>query len=217
MNSLSKAMSAPYLPVTSPNNFSTSSNPGSYHEDHNNNDLIIDLGLSLGTSLQVPDDQAYHSSSGQFVNPAEYGELMGWSHQLNPYMKTPISNVYQHTMVMLDDEETGAVQSKERWAYVKVNMEGIVIGRKVCILEHAGYTSLAIQLEDMFGRHSMSGLRLFDSESEFSLFYKDSTESWRTVGDVPWKEFVDCVKRLQITRKDGGFFFTSPSISSLFS
>ncbi|KAI3914206.1 hypothetical protein MKW92_013013 [Papaver armeniacum] len=210
MNSLSKAMSAPYLPVTSPASISTRS----YHEDHNHNDLIIDLGLSLGNSLQVPDDQAYHSSSIQFVSTAHYGELMGWSHQLNnPYMKASISNVYQ-TMVMLDDEETEVVQSKERWAYVKVNMEGIVIGRKVCIHEHAGFTSLAIQLEDMFGRHSMFGLRLFDTESEFSLFYKDSTESWRTVGDVPWKEFVERVTRLRITRKDGVFF--SPSVSSLF-
>ncbi|RZC61395.1 hypothetical protein C5167_023145 [Papaver somniferum] len=148
------------------------------------------------------------------VNSADYGELIGWSHQLNnPYMKASISNVYQ-TMVMLDDEETEVVQSKERWAYVKVNMEGIVIGRKICIHEHAGFTSLAIQLEDMFGRHSMFGLRLFDTESEFSLFYKDSTESWRTVGDVPWKEFVERVTRLRITRKDGVFF--PPSVSSLF-
>ncbi|KAI3946425.1 hypothetical protein MKX01_017641 [Papaver californicum] len=214
MNSLSKAMSTPYLPVTSPTSISTSNIRRSYHEDQNHNDLIIDLGLSLGTSLQVPDDQAYHSSSGQFVNPAELGELMGWSHhQLNPYMKASMSNVC-HSMVMLDDEETEVVQSTERWAYVKVNMEGIFIGRKVCIHEHAGFTSLAIQLEDMFGRHSMSGLRLFDTESEFALFYKDSTECWRTVGDVPWMEFVDCVKRLRITRKDGVFF--SPSMSSLF-
>ncbi|XP_026379224.1 auxin-responsive protein IAA32-like [Papaver somniferum] len=215
MNSLSKAMSAPYLPVTSPTSISTSNIHRSYHEDQNHNDLIIDLGLSLGNSLQAPDDQAYHSSSGQFVNSADYGELMGWSHQLNPYMKASISNVYQ-TMVMLDDEETEVVQSKERWAYVKVNMEGIVIGRKICIHEHAGFTSLAIQLEDMFGRHSMFGLRLFDTESEFSLFYKDSTESWRTVGDVPWKEFVDCVTRLRINRKDGVIFSPSPSVSSLF-
>ncbi|KAI3976538.1 hypothetical protein MKX01_008396 [Papaver californicum] len=155
---------------------------------NNQHDLIIDLGLSFGTSLQVPDDQAY------LVNPAELGELMGWSHQLNPYMKASISNVY-HSMVMLDDEETEVVQSKERWAYVKVNMEGIVIGRKVCIHEHAGFTSLAIQLEDMFDT-ACPDYAYFDTESEFSLFYKDSTECWRTVGD-----------RLRITRKDGVFFW----------
>lgn len=52
------------------------------------------------------------------------------------------------------EEETEGVQSKERWAYVKVNMEGVVIGRKICIFDLAGYSSLAIQLEDMFGRQA---------------------------------------------------------------
>lgn len=51
-----------------------------------------------------------------------------------------------------DDEEAEGVQSKETWAYVKVNMDGVLVGRKICILDHCGYPSLACQLEDMFGR-----------------------------------------------------------------
>ena len=51
------------------------------------------------------------------------------------------------------EEETEGVQSKERWAYVKVNMDGVVIGRKICVLDLAGYSSLALQLEEMFGRY----------------------------------------------------------------
>jgi auxin-responsive protein IAA len=50
------------------------------------------------------------------------------------------------------DEEIEGVQSNERWAYVKVNMDGVSIGRKICILDHGGYSSLSIQLEDMFGK-----------------------------------------------------------------
>lgn len=37
------------------------------------------------------------------------------------------------------------------------------------------------------GRQCESGLRLFENDSEFSLFYKDGDENWRRVGDVPWK------------------------------
>lgn len=37
------------------------------------------------------------------------------------------------------------------------------------------------------GRQSVSGLRLFQVGSEFSLFYKDRDDNWRTVGDVPWR------------------------------
>ncbi|KAK8643517.1 hypothetical protein V6N13_012810 [Hibiscus sabdariffa] len=101
------------------------------------------------------------------------------------------------------DDEAEGVQSKERWAYVKVNMDGVLVGRKVCMLDHGGYLGLARQLEEMFGRHTASGLRLFEFESDFLLFYKDDMENaWKNVGDVPWKEFVERVKRLRICRKN---------------
>ena len=51
------------------------------------------------------------------------------------------------------DDERERVGSKERWAYVKVNMEGVIVGRKICIIEDMDYSSLALQLEDMFGRY----------------------------------------------------------------
>ncbi|EYU30011.1 hypothetical protein MIMGU_mgv1a019897mg, partial [Erythranthe guttata] len=94
------------------------------------------------------------------------------------------------------------VQSKQKWSYVKVNMDGVIVGRKICILDDMDYFSLALQLEDMFGKQSISGLRLFEAESAFSLYYKDKDELWRAVGDVPWKEFVDRVKRMRIACKD---------------
>lgn len=53
------------------------------------------------------------------------------------------------------DEEAEGIQSKERWAYVKVNMDGVMVGRKICILDHCDYSSLACQLEDMFGRNQL--------------------------------------------------------------
>lgn len=37
------------------------------------------------------------------------------------------------------------------------------------------------------GSQSLSGLRLFQSGSEYSLLYKDREDNWRTAGDVPWK------------------------------
>ncbi|KAK9276136.1 hypothetical protein L1049_005667 [Liquidambar formosana] len=157
---------------------------------------IIDLGLSLRTMQP----QAYHSS-GHLVSLEGYGDLMNWPQLNHPQLKNFYTELPK-SMTEDCDDETEGVQSKERWTYVKVNMDGVVVGRKVCILDHAGYSSLALQLEDMFGRQAVSGLRLFQAGSEFSLFYKDREENWRTVGDVPWKEFVDCVKRLRILRKN---------------
>uniref|UniRef100_F6HEV6 Auxin-responsive protein n=1 Tax=Vitis vinifera TaxID=29760 RepID=F6HEV6_VITVI len=173
-------------------------------------DGIIDLGLSLRT-LQP---QVYHptghnafESVGSLEGYGAYGEPVDWP-QLEAQSRN--SNSGCPKVIPEDcEEETEGVQSKERWAYVKVNMDGVVIGRKICVLDLAGYSSLALQLEDMFGRDSLSGLRLFQRESEFALFYKDREENWRTVGDVPWKEFVDSIKRLRIVRKNEAHFPSS--------
>ncbi|KAJ4915840.1 Auxin-responsive protein IAA34 [Raphanus sativus] len=75
-------------------------------------------------------------------------------------------------------------------------------GRKVCVLDHGGHSSLAHQLEDMFGMQSVSGLRLFERRSEFSLVYRDKEGTWRNAGDVSWKELVENVERLRIKRRN---------------
>ncbi|XP_007224495.2 auxin-responsive protein IAA32 [Prunus persica] len=166
------------------------------------NDGIIDLGLSL-RALQP---ETYHPSE-QLESLEGYDDLIDWP-QANLNLKNS-SIIHPRNNPEDCDEEAEGVQSKERWAYVKVNMDGIIIGRKVCILDHSSYSSLAFQLEDMFGRQSVSGLRLFQTGSEFSLFYKDRDDNWRTVGDVPWREFVECVKRLRIARKNEALLSSS--------
>ncbi|KAL8167221.1 hypothetical protein V2J09_008720 [Rumex salicifolius] len=160
---------------------------------------VIDLGLSLKT--QNP--QVYHSST-QFGVPEGYNGTE-WT-DLKPELMSgqPLDHDQYGCSKAIEecDEEVEGVQSKERWGYVKVNMDGVLVGRKICILDHSHYSTLAIQLEDMFGRLCIPGLRLFQAESDFCLFYKDSNGIWRHVGDVPWKDFVDCVKRLKIVRKN---------------
>ncbi|KAI9169423.1 hypothetical protein LWI28_012189 [Acer negundo] len=156
-------------------------------------DDIIDLGLSLRT-LQP---EAYHPS-GHMVGLEGYGDLIEWQ-QTNLQPKNSRRGYGGHAPEDRDDETEG-IQSKERWVYVKVNMDGVMVGRKICILDHQGYSTLARTLEDMFGRQSESGLSLFQAGSEFSLFYKDTEENWRPAGDVPWNEFVKSVKRLRIAR-----------------
>lgn len=87
------------------------------------------------------------------VSLEEYGGLIELP-QLNPQLSS-ISG-FQTSIPENGDDETEGVQSKERWDYVKVNMDGVIVGRKLCILDHAGYSSLALQLEDMFGKYQLS-------------------------------------------------------------
>lgn len=57
------------------------------------------------------------------------------------------------------------------------------------------------------GMQSVTGLRLFERESEFSLVYKDKEGTWRNAEDVSWKELVENVERLRITRRNDFLLF----------
>ncbi|XP_074309503.1 auxin-responsive protein IAA32 isoform X2 [Silene latifolia] len=163
-----------------------------YHQV-NKDDGFIDLGLSLKTlhpqacHAVIPVSQSVHLDS--MIVPAEYHGLLDW-----PYTQTVNLNSSKTGFSKTNPEDYGedleAVQSKERRSYVKVNMDGVVVGRKICPGDYSGYFTLAVQLEEMF------------DVPEFFLFYKDKQEHWRPAGDVPWKDFVDSVKRLRIVPKN---------------
>ncbi|KAL4311178.1 hypothetical protein GQ457_01G056180 [Hibiscus cannabinus] len=103
--------------------------------------------------------------------------------------------------------------------FVKVNMDGIPIGRKVDLNAHESYEKLAKTLEDMFLKTTSSvnpagsmtlelGVmkkitrpsKLLDGSSDFVLTYEDKEGDWMLVGDVPWEMFLSSVKRLRIMR-----------------
>ncbi|KAI5066833.1 hypothetical protein GOP47_0017361 [Adiantum capillus-veneris] len=94
--------------------------------------------------------------------------------------------------------------------FVKVNMDGITVGRKVDLNAYNSYESLLRALEEMFqpstasqaapGREHDLKHFLLASDSEFVLTYEDKDGDWMLVGDVPWSMFVSTVKRLRITR-----------------
>ncbi|GAA0163987.1 hypothetical protein LIER_19728 [Lithospermum erythrorhizon] len=106
-----------------------------------------------------------------------------------------------------DSKETG------RLGFVKVNVDGLPIGRKVDVNAYSCYESLAKTLEEMFFKSSSifislgSGKdvlkkqsKLLDGSSEFVLTYEDKEGDWMLVGDVPWGMFVSTVRRLRIMK-----------------
>ncbi|KAL5542368.1 hypothetical protein UlMin_010078 [Ulmus minor] len=97
--------------------------------------------------------------------------------------------------------------------FVKVNIDGIAIGRKVDLNAHSCYETLAQALEDMFFSPTITAnpkgaekdqasktYKLLDGSSEFVLTYEDKDGDWMLVGDVPWGMFLSSVKRLRIMR-----------------
>ncbi|XP_049936351.1 auxin-responsive protein IAA32-like isoform X4 [Nymphaea colorata] len=126
------------------------------------NEATIDLGLSLGSWLQ------------QEANAPQQA------------LQKKASMVNLEVGI----EEEAGKQSTRGSGFVKVNMDEIGIGRKICVMDYAGYAGLALELEKMFGTHSPSGLRLLDQDSSFSLVYKDrNTGDWMPISNFSWQCF----------------------------
>ncbi|KAK9756837.1 hypothetical protein RND81_01G124200 [Saponaria officinalis] len=122
--------------------------------------------------------------------------------------------------LMYDAEDKGNANSKDKLPhksslFVKVNMDGVAIGRKVDLASHSSYESLARTLEEMFTNNDdeksnaeelilmpkvTRPSKLLDGTSDFVLTYEDKDGDWMLVGDVPWGMFVMSVKRLKVMR-----------------
>ncbi|CAO2205496.1 unnamed protein product [Urochloa humidicola] len=114
--------------------------------------------------------------------------------------------------------------SGERSMFVKVNLEGCGVGRKVDLRAHRGYASLSRALQGMFhgflsdgqwriaaGREEEDGdddewqrqkpelgKKAPKNRKTYILLYEDNEGDRMLVGDVPWELFMASVKRLYI-------------------
>ncbi|KAK2967927.1 hypothetical protein RJ640_010537, partial [Escallonia rubra] len=175
-----------------------------------------------------PPDVGYSASPG-------VSQVVGW-----PPLRTYRMNSLANQAKVLNDEEekrvggndecNGAlkenmdnesnkndtIKDNGQLGFVKVNIDGMPIGRKVDLNAHACYETLARTLEEMFCRPSTtinsnrSGgqekgkatqtSKLLDGSSEFVLTYEDREGDWMLVGDVPWGMFLSTVRRLRIMK-----------------
>ncbi|EPS73542.1 hypothetical protein M569_01214, partial [Genlisea aurea] len=82
--------------------------------------------------------------------------------------------------------------------FVKINMEGIPIGRKIDLKAYDSYEKLKHAVDELF-----KGLQKRDGEEmeeEYTLVYEDNEGDRMLVGDVPWNMFVSTAKRLRVLR-----------------
>ncbi|KAI3995774.1 hypothetical protein MKX01_007253 [Papaver californicum] len=110
-----------------------------------------------------------------------------------------------------DINNTIVKENQRNLLFVKVNMDGERIGRKVDLNAHTCYDTLAQALEEMFHRPTTANFicsnlekefssKLLDGSSDFVLTYEDKEGDWMLVGDVPWGMFLNTAKRLRIMR-----------------
>ncbi|KQK07154.1 auxin-responsive protein IAA16 isoform X2 [Brachypodium distachyon] len=107
---------------------------------------------------------------------------------------------------------SGGGGSQKQGLFVKINMDGVPIGRKVDLKAHGGYGKLADAVDHLFrgllaGQSSCAGEKntaaitgLLDGSGEYTLVYEDDEGDQMLVGDVPWDMFVATAKRLRVLR-----------------
>ncbi|XP_020238593.1 auxin-responsive protein IAA29 [Cajanus cajan] len=80
--------------------------------------------------------------------------------------------------------------------YVKVNMEGVAIGRKINLRLFNSYQTLTSTLISMFAKYQ----KLEEPEESYTLTFQNDQGDWLQVGHVPWQSFVGTVRRLVLLR-----------------
>nr|CAB3475928.1 unnamed protein product [Digitaria exilis] len=99
--------------------------------------------------------------------------------------------------------------------FVKINMDGVPIGRKVDLRAYGGYVELSAAVGKLFrgllaaqrdpGAAAVSRRGGEEAEEpviggEYTLVYEDEEGDRVLVGDVPWEMFVATAKRLRVLK-----------------
>lgn len=189
--------------------------------------LGLGLGLALGSgckggTIKQPLKEVSSEISGRSASNQRNGVKRGFSDVVGTSWhlgSRPASDISSQDSVTEDapppkDQIVGwppvrlyrkQTLSKPAEMFVKVNMDGMTVGRKVDLNAYKSYEGLLQALEEMFrpsysGRESDVKRFLLSSEPDFVLVYEDKEGDWMLVGDVPWSMFISTVRRLRITR-----------------
>ncbi|KAJ3686424.1 hypothetical protein LUZ61_015588 [Rhynchospora tenuis] len=122
----------------------------------------------------------------------------------------------------LETQDGGPVKVNEvdinkKGCFVKINMDGIPIGRKIDLKAYGGYDELSSAVDQLFrgllaaqrvplvneksgGEKNQEIKGLLDGSGEYTLVYEDEEGDRVLVGDVPWKMFISTAKRLRVLK-----------------
>ncbi|ONK79090.1 uncharacterized protein A4U43_C01F2840 [Asparagus officinalis] len=114
-----------------------------------------------------------------------------------------------------EGSETGRKpETCKKGVFVKINMDGIPIGRKVDLEAYDSYDKLSPAVEELFrgllavaaqkdlatAEQKKAFTGLLDGTGEYTLVYEDNEGDRMLVGDVPWEMFVSTAKRLRVLK-----------------
>ncbi|KAF2576006.1 hypothetical protein F2Q70_00000376 [Brassica cretica] len=111
--------------------------------------------------------------SDEPVRRAETAPVVGWP---------PIRSSRRNLTVQPKEEMKKGVNDELRELYVKINMEGVPIGRKVNLSAFNNYQQLSHAVDQLFSKKYLA-----DVNRQYTLVYEDTEGDTVLVGDVPWE------------------------------
>ncbi|KAL1828150.1 auxin response factor 9 isoform X1 [Daucus carota subsp. sativus] len=99
----------------------------------------------------------------------------------------------KHQGLQVSPKEVQSKQNCSTRSHTKVQMQGIAVGRAVDLSVLRGYDELISELEEMF---DIKG-QLYPRD-QWEIVFTDDEGDMMLMGDDPWQEFCDMVKRILI-------------------
>lgn len=168
-------------------------------------------------STAAPCDNAAEANNGSQTRTAT-SPVVGW-----PPIRSFRRNLASISKPSLEPQDGGSetaikFEKGRKGLFVKINMDGIPIGRKVDLKAHDSYEKLSLAVDELFRgllaaqrdplaagtqknpeeKHAITGL--LDGSGEYTLVYEDDEGDRMLVGDVPWGMFVSTAKRLRVLK-----------------
>lgn len=173
----------------------------------------------------VPANTAVNNSSQKRSAPAP-APVVGWP-PVRSFRKNLASNSSSSKQVL--DSQNGdphppkdanntKKETVHKTMFVKINMDGVPIGRKVDLNAYDSYENLSSAVDELFRgllaaqsgpsvagnlnniEHVKEISGLLDGSGEYTLVYEDNEGDRMLVGDVPWEMFASTVKRLRVLK-----------------
>ncbi|KDP40855.1 hypothetical protein JCGZ_24854 [Jatropha curcas] len=186
--------------------------------------VVVDLQQSAekkGFSQPTPANTAVPNSSQKRTAP---GPVVGWP-PIRSFRKNLASSSSSKPSIDTQNESPNKkvagekpMENCKKGMFVKINMDGVPIGRKVDLKAYDSYEKLSTAVDELFRgllaaqRDSSAGgimskqeeekaiTGVLDGSGEYTLVYEDNEGDRMLVGDVPWHMFVSTVKRLRVLK-----------------
>ncbi|XP_044464723.1 auxin-responsive protein IAA28-like isoform X2 [Mangifera indica] len=170
---------------------------------------------SLDTSSVAAKTPMAHDSSKR----SEVAPVVGWP-PVGSFRKNLANSILSKPASKIPNEilkDAKSESSKDNF-FVKINMEGVPIGRKINLGAYNSYEELSFAIDELFkgllaaqrvppasgNENKSKNLELITStvakSDEYTLVYEDNEGDRMLVGDVPWHMFISTVKKLLVLK-----------------